>query len=371
MALESEILTNNYGIPPDFAKNLIIFMQGDLEAAIKIIESSEKDIIVMKAKFISNKRMINGAFLLFFNIQTHQPEYIFFVISRNSNLTKINIENSWRSVFDIILGYLTEPECDLELSSKAEARIVTPDNINYISSFFTSKNDIDLVNLKRFVISELSKILLDTGLVLKVSSEETNIFKFSSFLKTVQVGYKIQQQLKVDFLTLINIKVEPVLAPLGGVDTEKMDIYDEVLVKINDDREIVRFIMGYFDTTQLSPGNLYGRIVYNQKAPETTSHLIILEFAPGIFGRFLLGEKIRIHVKKNTQKRPEANPLPVNLMEQQVYNIEDYSAGLSKDNDQLQQLQEEGEKKLSVYTIILIIAAGMAFVMAIFLWLLS
>jgi hypothetical protein len=371
MPLESEILTNNYGIPPDFSKNLISFMKGDLEAAIKIIEASEKDIIILKSKFISNKRMSHGAFLIFFNFQTHQPEYVFFVISKNPNLTKLNIDNSWRSIFDIMLGYMTESECDLELSSKAESQFINRDNVNYLSSFFSSQKSIDLVNLKRFIINELSKILLDSSLILKLTSEETNIFKFSSFLKTVQVGLKIQQRLKVDFLTLINIKIEPILAPLGGLDVDKIDIYDELLVKVTDEREIVRFIMGYFDTSQLAPGNLYGKVVYNMKAPDIPSHLIIIEFAPGIFGRFLLGEKIRILVKKNIQKKPEDHPLPVNLQELQVYNIENYSGNPTTEDIQMAQMEDYGERNLSVYTVILIIAAGLAFVMAIFLWLLS
>ncbi len=372
MALESEILTNNYGIPPDFARNLLGFMHSDLEAAIKIVEASEKDIIVLKAKFIANKKMFYGALMIFFNFQTRLPEYIFAVISNNANLTKVSVESGWQSNFQILLDYLTDPQCNLELSSKAESQIVTPDNINYLASFFSDHYNIDLVNLKRYLMSELSKVFTDTGIVLKISTEQTNIFHFSSFLKTVQVGYKIQQQLKVDFITLLNIRVEPILAPLGGYDVDKMEIYDELLVKINDDREIVHFIMGYFDTTNLAPGNLYGRLVFNQKSQTSQGHLLIIEFAPGIYGRFILGEKIRIQVRKNTQKIPPEKPMDIKQVEELSYLTTDYQDELSQKKEaETNNNLFESEKKINIYAIILIIAAGLGFVLVIFLWLMS
>lgn len=372
MALESEILTNNYGIPADFARKFLGFMHGDLEAAIKIVEASEKDIIVLKAKFISNKRMYYGALMLFFNVQTKLPEYIFSVISNNANLTKISVDSAWQSSFQSMVDYLTDPQCDLDLSSKAEAQIVNTDNMNYLSSFFIDHKNFDLVNLKRYIINELSKVFMDTGIVLKMATEQTNIFHFSTFLKSVQVGYKVQQQFKIDFITLLNIKVEPVLAPLGGLDVDKMEIYDELLVKVNDDREIVNFVMAYFDNENLSPGQLYGRIVFNQKSPTTHGHLVIIEFAPGIYGRFNLGEKIRVHVRKNTRKKGEDKSIISIPAEELSYDNNDYSADLNmgKRDDSGQDLFED-EKKLSIYTVILIIAAALVFVLGIFLWLMS
>jgi len=369
MALESEILTNNYAIPSDFARKFLSFMRGDLEAAIKIVESSEKDIIVLKAKFISNKRMFYGTLLLFFNIQTKVPEYILAVISNNANLIKLNVDLGWQSIYQTMAEYITDPQCDLELSSRTEAQIVSPDNINYLASFFTDHRNFDLVNLKRYIINELSKIIMDTGIVLKMSTEQTNIFNFSTFLKNAQVGYKIQQQFKIDFITLLNIRIEPVLAPLGGLDVDKMEIYDEVLVKVNDDREIVNFIMGYFDNANLSPGNLYGRIVFNQKSPLTQGNLVIIEFAPGIYGRFTLGEKIRIHVRKNTRKKV---PDKENYSEELLNKPGVYQNELDMVNDDVtNNFLYNDEKKLSIYSIILIIAASLVFVLAIFLWLMS
>ncbi len=371
MALEAEILINNYGIPQDFARDLLNFTKTDLEAAIKIIESSEKDIVVLKAKFISNKKMYSGAFLLFFNFQTRIPEYMFCVVSNNPSLTKIKIENSWGDIFSIMLEYLTEPESDVEMASKSESQILSADNANYLATFFTDTHTIDLVNIKRFILSELSKVFADSGIILKMINEQTNIFHFTTFLKATRVGMKVQSQLKMNLITLLNIKVEPVLAPLGGVDLEKMEIYDELLVKIVDSREIVNFILGFIDTSALSPGTLYGRIVYNQKAPNLMSNLVIIEFAPGIYGRFMIGEKIRVQVKKHQHRKGETavpqNPVP----EQPGYHIEDYLGQSLTNQDQLANDAADRGKKVSVYSIILIIAASLAFVLLIFLWLIS
>ena len=74
MALEAEILSNNYGLPIEFGRSFIQFTKGDLEAAIKIIEASEKDMIVLKGKFISGKKMSNGAYHFRFQLDKQSKE---------------------------------------------------------------------------------------------------------------------------------------------------------------------------------------------------------------------------------------------------------------------------------------------------------
>lgn len=301
MALEAEILENNYGLPPDFARNFVQFARGDIESAIKIIEASEKNMTVLKMKFISSKKMVNGALMLFYNFQTNSPEYIFAVVSGDSNLSRIKIENTWKEVYTELEKYMTGNDSDPEFASKIESRILYSENLGYISSFFLDKSTVDLTNIKRFILSEVSKVLLDTGIILKLVSEEIDIFRFRNFLKTTNLGLKIASKNKLDWITLLNIRIEPVLAPLGGTDIEKVQMGEEVLVKLADNREIVPFVLGFVDPSKFVEGALYGKIVH-RNTTGTENNMVIVEFGPGIYGKFVIGGKIRVQIREKIQK---------------------------------------------------------------------
>jgi len=366
MALETEVLVNNYNLPPDFAKQLIQFTQGDLEAAIHLIEASEKDIFILKGKFISSKKSCNGALLLFYNQQTNVPEYVFVVVSSDPALARIKIEDSWRVMHESMMKFYTSREANTELSSKIESQLLAPENISYFSIFFTLSG-VDIVNLKRFLLNEISKVLIDTNTILKVAREATDVFHFSGFIKTTNVGLKLQPQSQLNLITLLNISVEPVLAPLGGKDVEKIDVGDEILVKVTDTREIVHFLMGFIDTKNVSPGKLFGRVIFNQKTSTSLNNLLILEFAPGIFGRFSIGEKIRVHLRSREEQKQSTGD---------SYQYEEAKAkesNLSYGSDIVQgyAAYEREDKKSSFLSVFLIIAGCLAAIMLILLWLVS
>ena len=313
MALEAEILENNYGLPTAFAKSFVQFTRGDIESAIKIIEASEKDMTVLKMKFISSKKMVNGAIMLFYNFQTNSPEYIFAVVSGDSNLSRIKIENTWKEVYAELEKYMTGNDSDPEYASKIESRIPSYDNTGYISSFFLDKSTIDLTNIKRFILSEVSKVLLDTGIILKLVSEEIDVFRFRSFLASTKLGLKVVSKNKMDLITLLNIRIEPVLAPLGVTDIEKTELGEEVLVKVADSREIVPFVLGFIAPEQFVENALYGKIVYRYTSPGTENNIVIVEFGPGIYGKFVIGGRIRVQVREKTRKNgetPQAGAVP-------------------------------------------------------------
>jgi hypothetical protein len=298
MALEAEILENNYGLPADFAKRFVQFTKGDIEAAIRIIEASEKDMTVLKMKFISSKKMVNGAILLFYNFQTNSPEYIFAVVSGDSNLSRIKIENGWKEVYAELEKYMIGADSDPEYASKIESRILYSENLSYISGFFLDKSTVDLTNIKRFILSEISKVLLDTGIILKLVSEEIDIFRFRNFLNSTKMGLRVVSKNKMDWLTLLNIRIEPILAPLGGIDIERTQLGDDVLVRIADNREIVPYIISFIDPSLFVENSLYGRLVHRTTSQGTENNMVIVEFGPGIYGKFIIGGKIRVQVRE-------------------------------------------------------------------------
>ncbi len=372
MTQEAMILVNNYNLPAEFAEDFIKFTKNDIEAAIKIIESSDKDMIVLKGKFISSKKATNGVFLFFYNMQTNQPEYMFAIVSTNPNLSRIRMENSWKDLYGELTSYVTSEESRPDLSAKIETQVMQSENLQYLSSFFIDKSTIDMVNLKRYFLSEISLVLMDTGIILKLIFENIDLFRFKGFVKSTNLGFKVTSNTYFDWLILLNIGIEPVLAPLGGEDIEKVKLFDEILVKIIDHRDIVQFVTNLIDPN--SKDVLYGKVVNSQKSPNTENNIVILQFGVGIFGKFIIGGKIRVQVKENTDKKTEAPPIePINRPQYIEKKIEPIISLISEQETQKTTSENEEKaipaKKINLYAILLTSAAFLTIVLLLVLWL--
>lgn len=309
MSLESDILVNNYGIPKDFAEKLVHFSQGDVEGAIRILEASEKDVVVLKGKFISSKAIRYGAFVLFFNFQTQIPEYFYCAVSSEANISKIRLELDWREFIAEMMGFMQGREADFDIASRIEGEVLSSSNIGYISNFFLDRSNIDFVNLKRFLISTISRITMDESIVLKFVQAGADVFKFRTLLSELKEGLKVRPKTNPDLIMLVNLNIEPILAPIGGKDIESISPGEDVLVKFTDDREIsgyVAEILKSSDPGLSTADGFYGRVLQNTKNSETSSNRLTLEFGPGICGSFRVGSKVRVQAKH--QNKPQAQP---------------------------------------------------------------
>ena len=306
MAVETQILVNNYGINQDFAARLLSFTNGDLEGAISILESAERDVFCCKVKFLSSKKLLYGSIVLFYNFQTNLPEYMLCAVTSDSNMSKLRVEGGWRDFTDGILTYLQGKGSDPDAASRIEADFLSQANITYITSFFANRASIDLVNLKRFFINVISKVIIDEGIVLKMVTEELDVFKYRNMLTIMKVGLKILPKKGVPDVMLFNMKIEPVLAPIGGIDVERLLTGDEIIVKCTDERDVAKYIIELLGN-QTESGTagyktLFGRVVMNQKSVETDNNIIHLQFGPGIYGTLVVGNKIRVQPRNNDDK---------------------------------------------------------------------
>ncbi|NPU99825.1 MAG: hypothetical protein HPY53_00430 [Brevinematales bacterium] len=309
MAVESQILISNYGVTEEFANNLLLFTKNDVEGAIRILEAAERDVVVLKAKFISSKKLVYGAVVLFYNFQFNIPQYVFCALSGDINLSRIRIETDWRDYLQEITRYMEGKEAEFELASRIEGEILSPENVPYITSSFIDKKNYDMVNLKRFLLNCISKVLLDNQIVFKLSAGDIDVFKFNTFLSNTKVGLKIIPKQGIKEVMMVNLRIDPVLAPIGGTDIERVYVGDEILVKIMDDRDIARYIadlIGGRDDSGI-PRAVWGRVANNQKSQETGNNLLNLQFGPGLFGTFSIGSKVRVQLKER-ENRPEQLP---------------------------------------------------------------
>ncbi len=301
MPMEAQILVNNYGLPLDFAKKLLQFMGGDIENAIQVLEESEKDMIVLKVKFLSNRKGIYGALQLYYNFRTAQVEYVAVVVTRDNDLSRLRLESDWKEVYQNISKFYASSTFSPEVSEQIEQALLLPNNQNYINSFFLDQNQIDMVNTKRFLLSEVSKVVQDTSIVIKVVKQEVDVFKFRTMLKNINQGIKQIPQEESDRLMLLTLTVKPVLSPIGGIDIEKVVPGMQIKVNLDDDREIAYFvgkILGAVDSTGLKDA-VYGRLIYKKRVADTENLRVIVEFGPGIYGSFRIGNRVRVDYNKD------------------------------------------------------------------------
>ncbi len=298
MAMEAEILSKNYQLPQDFAKKLLQFTKNDLEAAIKILESAEKSIVWIKGKFITNKKILNGSFLFAYNFELKELSYVFFVVSNDSSLSRINVESHWKDFYEEIQHYLNSNMANPEISHELERLILIPENLRYMINFFIDANNIDQANIKRFLTNEIAKVLMDSGLSIKISAELVDVFSFENFMSQNPLGQRVNKKSAKNLLLLLNLKVEPVLAPIGGIEVGSLEYGDEVLLKIKDEREIVPFIFSMIDPASFQAGTIYATLVSRELDEVTENYGVRVEFGPGIYGSFLVGSKVRIQARK-------------------------------------------------------------------------
>ncbi|MGC8764904.1 MAG: hypothetical protein ACP5QT_03375 [Brevinematia bacterium] len=310
MALEAEILSKNYQLPQDFTQKLLKFTKDDLEAAIKILEAAEKSVVFLKGKFITNKKIFNGAFIFAYNFELKELSYVFFVVSSDASLSRINIEASWKDFYNELYQYANGNAANLELSHELERIILVPENLRYVTNFFVDSSNIDQVNLKRFLINEIAKIIMDSGLSIKTAVELTDVFAFENFLSQNPLGQKANKKSAKDLLLILNLKVEPVLAPIGGIELGNLEYGDEILLKIKDERDIVQFVLSMVSPESFQAGAIYAMMVYKELDEVTGNYGVRVEFGPGIYGSFLVGSKVRIQARKRSFTTQQKQPPP-------------------------------------------------------------
>ncbi|URA10197.1 hypothetical protein [Thermospira aquatica] len=301
MGVKAEILVNNYGISQEFAQNLLDFFNGDVDKVIRIMESSDKDITVLKGKFIASRRNLYGAYVLFYNHQTLSPDYVYVVCTTDMNLSRIRIEDPWEAYIEMLRNYQLASESDPDLASRIEAQILSKDNVSVLTGYFSDRANPDLINLKRFFTNEVNRVIYDANVLVKFVLEDADIFRTRAYLSNTHDGLKVISSNPAN-LVLMNLKIEPVLSPLGGKDAESLASMEEVYVRVLDEREIVPELVEKLKPADvLSPNIIVGKVLENQLMPASENRRITLLFAPGIFGTFVIGGKVRVQTKAPSQ----------------------------------------------------------------------
>ncbi len=303
------VLSQKAGVPEELARFLLEFTGGDMEGAYHILQSIDKDILVIKGKFLSQRYIKYGLFALFFNYKTSKLEWVISVVSGNPEMGRVDINQSWKMFLVELSKMKVNPQVDEEASQRIEENLTRPEKLEEFSSYVKGRGNLDLINIKRFISSELGKVLLDSEVIIKTATEETDVFQYYKAKKELSMGVQFETDLpsflsggSMGDLSLLSLNIEPVLSPVEGKAVETLKPGTEILVKITDQRSISQYLANLIssDPSQLGAKTEDGkpilktRVVTVQENPETQNCVLVTEFGPGIRGTAVVKKGVKV-----------------------------------------------------------------------------
>lgn len=311
---ESKIdsLVNKRNIDRKFAKLLLIFTGGDEEAALKIIDSIDKDIVVIKIKASCNLNGIYCNLIIFYNKKVENiEENSFVLISKDSSIFNLNIKDDFENVIEAINKFKNS----ILHENKLENELIDFIKNNYLKNgYFKIYNNVG--ETKKFEDKQIAlftdifeKFFGETNVILKIDIQLIDIFTmirsknkyFDEEIEMVEAnnskdkdGSK-QIENNLNQINIIQLECEPNYSPVKGSNINLFNVGDSIKVKIVDQREIANYLsklMGGVDENGIAQPIL-AKIISKEKLDEDLLKIIV-EFGPGITGKLICGTDIKV-----------------------------------------------------------------------------
>lgn len=281
------------GIPEKISNFLLSYFEGDIEKVYKVLNYLKKDITVLKLKFSFS--LYSGIALLFVNQRSSTLDLVKCYISHSTEITKINIEVSWKEIIKKLSDEYKSFQIDPDLSARAE-RVFYSDSKFVQTLMKVLSEDKTFLDTKRFLHTYVPLLLGDSNTVVRFSIEKMDIFQFYRFLK--ESNLELPESLKSlsqedTFLSfsILDLSIQPILSPIDGIPISFLNIGDEIQVKIVDTDDVSRlFVKG--------DGITSGKII-NIKRLDNERSLVAVEIGPGFGGNFVIKNDVKV---KSTSK---------------------------------------------------------------------
>ncbi len=300
---------------------LIEFTGGDVEGAKKIIEAMPKDYIAVKVRYMAHKAHCYGVLLLVVDLKHQSIENISLVANNNKAASQIDNTLKYSKFKEKITDYIRKTGNDMDTMSRLREAINVEDFSGMMFSKFKD-NKFDKEQLK-VVFSELfSRVLADQNCAVKIETEEVDIFSVHKSDNSYNVNKSQRlldnekeedqnesqkarkEEVQIRNISLVILKIEPVVAPVMGVPALDLQPGDDILVKIIDEREIGDYLtklLGGKENGELVP--IHAAIKEISKKEDIESLMIIVEFGPGIAGKMFISPEIKVEVSGLSEEK--------------------------------------------------------------------
>jgi hypothetical protein len=303
-------LQNETGCDLVLGKLMMKFTGGDVDGAIRILKSVDKNIYVIRGKFIAQGVKLYGAFIFFYDSKQKNVDKIEIVVKyEDKSAIEFDFDQPWAEYASQINSYVRQNATEVDLQNKFTTHVKTHKAMHLYDSKIANKREIDDKSVKNFFTDLFLNITGDVNVALKIKIEATDTFEMNKGAiseidldedppKPVIEEPRIEEQPKKNDDILV-LQVDPVLAPIDGVELSELSPGDLVGVVIKDERPIAEYIAGLLNVK--APFTDADQVVYAElKDLNITDHGIVLrvEFGPGIYGKAYFGENVKIKSAK-------------------------------------------------------------------------
>ncbi len=303
------------GCDSTLASMMLKFTGGDLDGALQILKSVEKDVLVVKGKFIAQTSKLYGAFMFLYNYKLKSFDNVEIVAKyEDKSGIEFDFNKNWREYYNDLGVYKRKENIDLDTRDRFLSAIVS----QRVQFFFDSKlsvkkNDQFDEDMKKFMTDFFTSLLGDINVAVKLKIEKTDIFE----IKKSDRGFLFDSdEAKPDTkeesgehenAEILYLKIEPEISPINGRPVSELSRGDMIAVRIEDDRPIASYIKELLNGVDPKTGET--KPVYAElKDLELTENGVFLnvEFGPGIYGQSYFGEDVNIKTLSESDAVVEA-----------------------------------------------------------------
>ncbi len=305
------------GCLPELAKMLLGFTGGDLHGAINIIKAVDKDIFILKMKFVAQTRKVFGAVVLQFNYK--QGEVDNFTISvrmDDRRAIEFDLNNQWKDLKHNIMCFVSSFNNDPDLENKFDFMFANENFTRQLKNKMPLKKGDGAEALEEFLINSIAGLLQDIDIVLKLSIERTDVFEINKGehidLEEIEKDsfkpghFNRQSELRNAKDSMILLKSDLVLDPVDGVPISALKAGDILKAHIIENSDIADYIKGLLSvkTPHVSSEKNKKKddgwyfVDFDEMMDTDHGKLVKFNYGPGISGYTFFGEDVKVSTVK-------------------------------------------------------------------------
>ncbi len=306
-------LMNETGADRGTVEMILEFTGGDIEGARKIFESMPKDYLALKIRYMGHKTHNYGAILIVLNIKKRMIEEIEVIVSNEMKASEIDSNLKFEKFREEIRNFIKTSDVNLIMIDRLKEGIMSDEFKDAIFKNLTQDGIINTNDLKIMFSELMFKVLTEPNAAVKIDQERIDVFRYTkkegrtSLLKErhAEEGREDKgreeetetkrEEIEIRNISLVILKIEPVLSPVKGVPVTELRPGDEIMVRIIDERDIGDYLASLLGGKEGENRVPVSAIVKKiEKSPETENIMLLVEFGPGIAGRCFVPAEIKV-----------------------------------------------------------------------------
>ena len=300
------LLQKETGCDLSFGKMILKFTGGDLDGAVRIIRSVEKNIFIVRGKFVAQVERIYGTFIFMFDCKNRTVDRFNSVIKKeDKSAIEFDFDKSWNAYLTDIANYSHRNVTEVEMQNRLSNTVRSGKVLQFLDSKLSPKRDVDEKVLNVYFKDILLNITGDLNVVLKLKVERSDAFEINKGMVKENIFEDEDEPVKEEKKErkpeheknqIIVLKVDFELDPLEGVRLSELNIGDTVNVRMIEDSQLALYISGLLKgiDSENSTGNIFPSELKEIKVLDDGGISILVQFGPGIYGKAYYGEDVKI-----------------------------------------------------------------------------